>query len=188
MRAVGEGHSGDSDSERECCENSNSQYTRCAHGKRSGLSQSSLQIWAHWRDPELCYNLLDNFPIFKGQDGLVAPSALSYKERMDPVVLATTTTALTVLATEVSKGTASAVGQEVWGKVKALFRWKRAPVEAEMAQDIAQQLSGNSELMTEILRLLQGQDVGVAHGMVGRIDAEKVVVVQTMHVAGDFNL
>ena len=51
---------------------------------------------------------------------------------MEPLTLATLTSAVTVLALEVGKGPAAEAGKSAWGKIKSLFRWSAEPAEADL--------------------------------------------------------
>ena len=95
---------------------------------------------------------------------------------MDPVTLATLTGAVTVLASEVGKGIASAAGKNAWGKIKSLFRWSAEPAEADLSAGIAKALQANEALARQVVEILQAQSTGTASKLVGTINAEKVVV------------
>ena len=95
---------------------------------------------------------------------------------MDPVTLATMTSALTVLALEVGKGIAGEAGKSAWGKIKSLFQWSADPTEADLSVDIAKALQANEALARQVVEILQTQSTGTASALVGTINAEKVVV------------
>jgi len=95
---------------------------------------------------------------------------------MEPVILATLTSAVTVLASEVGKGIASEACKSAWGKIKSLFNWSAEPKEAELSAEIAKALQANEALAQQIVKLLQSQSTGTASKLVETINAEKVVV------------
>ena len=95
---------------------------------------------------------------------------------MEPLTLATLTAAVTVLASEVGKGAASEAGKSAWGRIKSLFRWSAEPAEADLSAAIAKALEANEALARQVVEILQAQSTGTASKLVGRIDAEKVVV------------
>ena len=105
---------------------------------------------------------------------------------MDPLTLATVTAALTLLGTEAAKGAASAVGKDVWGKVKSLFGWTAKPAPAQLPAGIAERLQKDDVLLSQVVELLKQQPTGTASAMVGSIVAGKVVVIGTS--TGDINL
>jgi len=98
---------------------------------------------------------------------------------MDPFKLAIVTAALTMLGTEVAKGAASAVGQDVWGKVKSLFGWTTEPAAAQLPDGIAQRLLNNDVLLSQVVELLKRQPTGGASAMVGSINAKNVAVIDS---------
>ncbi len=100
---------------------------------------------------------------------------------MDSIVLSTMTAAVTVLGTEVAKETASEAARTAWQAVLRLFGWAKAPDPPELACSIAQKLQADPELSRRVLEILGTGDVGSAGSLVGHIDAEKVVVAQTIH-------
>lgn len=74
---------------------------------------------------------------------------------MDPVTLATVTAALTVLATECTKGVACDSGKEVWQCAKSLMGWESDPLPADLAVSIASQLNSSDKLACQIVDLLK---------------------------------
>ena len=98
---------------------------------------------------------------------------------MDPITLATITSALTVMASEVAKGFASNVGEDLWKKVKSLLGWTSEPKPADLAPELAKLLQADEHLARRVIELLQS---GEAHGstagaLVGKIDAKNVTVI-----------
>lgn len=74
---------------------------------------------------------------------------------MDPVSLATVTAALTVLATECTKGVAGNAGNEVWQCAKSLMGWTSDPSPADLAISIASKLNSDDRLAVQIVDLLK---------------------------------
>jgi hypothetical protein len=101
---------------------------------------------------------------------------------LDPIVLATITSAVSVLGTEYLKGAASEAGKSTWIAIRSLFGWKDDPSPADIPQKVATSLISSSELPQKVYELLKtSHSVGVARSMVEKIDAEKVIVIETMH-------
>jgi hypothetical protein len=107
---------------------------------------------------------------------------------MDPVILATVTSAITLVATEVTKGAASEAGKALWTKIKGMFGWSTDPSPPDLAADIARKLANDAELTKKIVELLKAQPENDqrASSLVRNIDAEKVVVAGKIEVSGDF--
>ena len=111
---------------------------------------------------------------------------------MDPVTLATVTSAVTLLATEAGKGLAGEAAKDLWKKVRNRLGLKGEPAKEELAPTIAHALASDEAAAGDVVRLLQqhaGQ-AGDAASLVGRIDAEKVIYIANQTVFGDqtFNL
>lgn len=104
---------------------------------------------------------------------------------MDPVLLSTISSALVVLATKVGDGTAGAVGESLWNRVKALFGWTETPTQDAIAPRINDHLRANPEQAKQVVQLLQQQGSPVGQ-LVGSIDADKVIVAQT--ITGTINM
>lgn len=107
---------------------------------------------------------------------------------MDPVTLATITSAVTILATEVAKGAASEAGKQAWTAAKKLLGFSSDPSEAQLAPEIARRLAGNADAAKQIVTLLQEEPTGCPSSLVGSINAEKVVVADQINIAGDLNM
>ncbi len=100
---------------------------------------------------------------------------------MDPVILATITSAVTVLATEAAKGFSGEAGKAAWKSLKSVFGWSEEPKPETLAEEVAQKLQQRPELGQEILRILQQPQVGSAQQLVGNLSAEKVIVAVEIH-------
>ncbi len=109
---------------------------------------------------------------------------------MDPVILATVTSAILLIATEVMKGAAGDAGKTLWSNIKGMFGWSQDPSLPDLAPQIATRLAKDPELTKKLVELLQKhpEESPMASTLVGKIDAQKVVVVGTMNVSGDFNM
>lgn len=107
---------------------------------------------------------------------------------MDPITLATITSAVTVLALEAGKGMASEAGKSAWQKIKKLFGMTGEPKEEDLAREVAERLVNDPALAKEVLSLLENRGTGSSSALVNKIDAEKVVVVDHLEVRGDFNM
>jgi hypothetical protein len=107
---------------------------------------------------------------------------------MDPIALATITSALTLLSTEVAKGAAGEAGKQLWARIQSMLGWAKDPSPPELSVEIARKLATTPELASKIVELLQGHahSVPQASSLVGHIDAQKVVVASEFNVSGDF--
>jgi hypothetical protein len=113
------------------------------------------------------------------RDRETVPANAFHKEiAVEPLTLATLTAAVTVLASEVGKGIASEAGKTAWSRIKALFKWSADPAETDLSTAIAKTLEANQALARQVVEILQGQSTGTASTLVGRIDAEKVIVAE----------
>ena len=108
---------------------------------------------------------------------------------IDPVTLATVTSALSYLGLKAADGALSKVGQDLWNTVKNRFGWTNNPSPENLAVEIATRLKDDESLTNELTDLLKSQNqVGNASALVGRIEAGKVVVAATINVSGDFKM
>ena len=109
---------------------------------------------------------------------------------MDPIVLATITSALTLLSTEAAKGAASEAGKQLWGRIRSMLGWAKDPSPPDLSAEIARKLATAPELASKIVELLQGNahSVPQASSLVQHIDAQKVIVASEFKVSGDFNM
>jgi hypothetical protein len=105
---------------------------------------------------------------------------------MDPITLATLTAAVSHLAAKVIEGVADDAGADLWGRIKARFRWESDPPLSDLAPSVAAELAKSEELARDVIQLLQERQETA--NLVGNIDAEKVVVAQTLNVSGDFHM
>jgi len=107
---------------------------------------------------------------------------------MDPIALAALTSAVTVLAQEVLKGTASEIGKDIWGSVKSLLGFSADPPESKLAIQVAQKLAADQQIASKVANLLQQNPTGVASTLVGSLNADKVIIIKDQHVDGDFKI
>jgi hypothetical protein len=108
---------------------------------------------------------------------------------MDPITLATITSGVTVLATEVSKSVAGEAGKDLWKRVKSTLGWKADKPAEEIAPAVAQLLQNNDALAKQIVELLQQTpSAGSASLLVGSVKGGKVIVAQTINVQGGFKM
>jgi hypothetical protein len=104
---------------------------------------------------------------------------------MDPITLATATSAVTLLGTECAKGLASEAGKNLWSRMKALFGWTNEPDARELAKAIAMKLHSDQALLDQVITLFQGakgdSSIQMIGSLVGSLTAEKVVVAQEIN-------
>ena len=97
---------------------------------------------------------------------------------LDPITLATITSAVTLLGSEYAKGMASEAGKSTWLAIRSIFSWKSEPGLAEIPEKVAISLSDSPQLAIKIWELLKNnREAGVSGSIVGKIDAEKVIVI-----------
>jgi hypothetical protein len=107
---------------------------------------------------------------------------------VDPVTLAMLTSAVSILGSEYLKGVASEAGKSTWSAIKSIFGWKDDPKVEDVPQKVASALHASPQLGEKIFVLLKNnQSAGVAAAMVGKIEAEKVINIQTMQ-GGTINM
>jgi hypothetical protein len=109
---------------------------------------------------------------------------------MDPVALATVTAAATSLAAECGKGLAGEAGKDLWARVKRVLKLDDDPAAERLTPAIAERLLADEHAAREVVALLKqsGAAAGGAGMIVGNVDAERLVVIHTQHIAGDFTL
>ena len=107
---------------------------------------------------------------------------------MDPVLLATVTSSLSFLATEVTKGIATESGKGLWNKVcKQLFpRQDIQPNSANITVHIAQALVKSPELLTEIANDLKNNNAGHSSSIIQY--ADKIININTPNISGDLKI
>lgn len=107
----------------------------------------------------------------------------------DPVILATVTSALSVLGLKAIDGVLSEAGKDLWKTVKQRLCWSADPSPDNLATGIAARLKDDPTLTNQLAELLKSQpEAGTASALVGNIQAGKVVVAGTVNVSGDFKM
>lgn len=95
---------------------------------------------------------------------------------MDPITLATVTTAVVTLALDAAKEAATEAAKDTWQQVKKWIGWEKEPAPEQLAPAVASRLNDDEELTRKIAALLKDQPSGSASTLVGSIKAGKVVV------------
>jgi hypothetical protein len=101
---------------------------------------------------------------------------------MDPITLATITSAVTVLATEAGKASASEAGKSAWAGIKRALGWTtqgQEPKPTDLPMAVATRLRDEPDLAKLVLQLLQATpaEVSASRALVERIDAKNVMVI-----------
>ena len=101
---------------------------------------------------------------------------------VDPVALASITSAVTVLGHEYLKGIASEAGKSTWTGIKSLLVWISDPPPAEIPERVANAITAAPDTAHKLLELLKSNQTGTATAMVGKIEASggKVIVANTI--------
>ncbi|HYJ04182.1 MAG TPA: hypothetical protein VEX43_03555 [Chthoniobacterales bacterium] len=111
---------------------------------------------------------------------------------MDPVFLATVTSAITHLAMEVMNGVASEASVSLWKTISEKLGFSATPRKEELAPLVAGKLQTDQDLACVIADLLQNKLSSTdVTALVGRIDAKgaKVTVIHTVNVSsGGFTI
>ena len=119
-----------------------------------------------------------------------APSALNpwSTKKMDPISLATITSAATNLGIEAIADTASEAGKELWAAIREKLGWRQDPESSELASRIAEKLQNDEGLSSEVVKLLQNQSKAPhSSALVKNIDADKVTLADTINIHADFS-
>lgn len=107
---------------------------------------------------------------------------------MDPISLATITSAATNLGIEAITDTVGEAGRELWDTIKQKLGWQQDPDSSELASRIARKLQNDEELSRELVRLLQDQNEShYSSALVKNIDADKVTLAETINIQADFS-
>jgi hypothetical protein len=102
---------------------------------------------------------------------------------MDPVTLAAITSGVAVLASEVTKGTASEAGKRVWTAIESLFGWKDAAKDPQVPAKLAEVVPSRPDLAAQVVILLQSLEEGsAARTLVHTLNAKNV---GALEVKGD---
>jgi hypothetical protein len=97
---------------------------------------------------------------------------------IDPVALASITSAVAVLGNEYLKGIAGDAGKSTWTKIKSLLGWVSDPVPADIPEKVVAALTAHPENTETLLNLLKSDPSCSASALVGKIEATggKIVV------------
>ena len=102
---------------------------------------------------------------------------------IEPVALASITSAIAVLGNEYLKGVASETARATWSGVKALFGWTSDPEPAEIPEKVARAISESPAVVEKLVDLLKSNPSGAATALVGRIEVSggKVIIANTIN-------
>ena len=107
---------------------------------------------------------------------------------MDPISLATITSAATNLGLEAITDTAGEAVKELWATVKEKLDWREEPDSSELASRIAEKLHKDEELSRELVKLLQDQkESPYSSALVKNINADKVTLADTINIQADLS-
>jgi hypothetical protein len=110
------------------------------------------------------------------------------EENMDTETIALISSAVTTLATEVGKGVMQEAGADAWKKIKKVLGLKDdLPIE-KVSLAVESKLAENPQLGSKVYRLLQSSNNSNVKQLVGKIDADKVIVANYLNVDGDINM
>ncbi len=99
---------------------------------------------------------------------------------LDPITLATITSAVTLFGTKVLEGLGGEAAKTAWDRVTKVFGWQETPNAADLARATAEHLQANPQHAASVVQLLQQQGGNVGM-LVGHIEAERVLVAHTIH-------
>jgi hypothetical protein len=74
---------------------------------------------------------------------------------LDPISLATLTSAVTLVAQDYGKGVAGEAGKATWIAIKSLFGWRSDPAVAEVPEQVATGLSSSPEIAEKLIEILK---------------------------------
>lgn len=96
---------------------------------------------------------------------------------MDSFILSTAISTATLLGSEVLKGTAGNVGEDLWAKIKTTLGMKSDPKLDDLRQAVSDCVAGSEETAVLLLQLLRE-----------KASVQKVVMSHVIRVQGDFNM
>ncbi len=108
---------------------------------------------------------------------------------MDPITLATMTSALVQIALDVTKGVATDAAKALWAKASAALGLAAKPSDDDVAVQIARKLQANPKAAAKLVAELQALPKQESSArLVGSLTvrADNVVVADTVNVSGDF--
>src|SRR5262245_36041901 len=89
---------------------------------------------------------------------------------MEPITLATVTTAATTLALDAAKDAASDVAKQAWEKIKGWLGWTKTPPTEDLAGAIASALAKNTDAAESIIAELKARDTGLASRLASKVE------------------
>jgi len=101
---------------------------------------------------------------------------------IDPIALASITSAVTLLGHEYAKGIAGEAGKATWTQIKSLFDWHTDPPVAEIPEKVAGALTASPETAGKLVEILKSQPPGAVSSLVQNltITGGKVIFAQTV--------
>lgn len=88
---------------------------------------------------------------------------------MDPITLATVTTAVATLGMDVAKNVATDAAQHVWGKIKGWLGMTKEPAVEDLAAEVATALAANTATLEKIVAELKAINTGTASRLVSKV-------------------
>ena len=85
---------------------------------------------------------------------------------IDPIILATITSAVSLFGHEYLKGAASEAGKATWSAIKSLLGWTSDPAPAEIPQKAAEAIVASPDIAEKLLELLKNNQTGSAGAIV----------------------
>ncbi|MFZ4575677.1 MAG: hypothetical protein ACOYN0_14880 [Phycisphaerales bacterium] len=104
---------------------------------------------------------------------------------MDPITLASITSAVVALALDAAKDAAPGIVKDTWEQAKKWMGWEHAPANEQLSAAVEARLKDDDVLVQKLEELLKERGRGPAGSLVGTIKAEKVVVakrIDTLHM------
>ena len=108
---------------------------------------------------------------------------------LDPVALASITSAISIVGNDYLKGVATEAGKASWEGIKALLGWASDPALAEIPEKVSNAVATSPEITEKLLHLLKRDSSGAASRLISRLEVSggKVVVANTI-VTGHFQM
>lgn len=97
---------------------------------------------------------------------------------MDPITISLIVSAVTALGTEVGKGFADEAGKQLWKKIQSALGLAPSLSEGDLVTTVEKLLKEKPKLGKTVYDLLQTSQSSEVVQLVGKIDAEKVIVVK----------
>jgi hypothetical protein len=108
---------------------------------------------------------------------------------MDPVTIASLTTAVVLLATEAGKSGASEAGKAAWGAIQKLLNVSNADANSDLATEVAKALTAKPELAAEVraqLDAVKNGQISQSIGMQGTVQGNRDVEVAGRDIIKNF--